>query len=357
MTAAPDPAPIRVLLIGTGFGATVHAPGFAGDPRFRLVGIASGRRENAEATAKTFGVGYATDDWKRMLDDVDADLVSIVTPADLHYPMARAALERKRHVLCEKPFAMNVAQAKELAALARAQGVVNVVNHEFRHQPARAAMTRLLAEGALGALEHVAIADRIPGWARNPSRRLTWLTERDRGGGYLGALGSHHLDTLILWGGPIRRVFCRLRSLAATAPGADAAHRAITSDDTFTLLVEFRSGATAIVDLFGGAHARRGRFEVFGARDALAIEGERSLIRPRADGGDEPLAIPADLDHEPTPDAALLGPFRVVVSLLAGAIREGKAASPTFADGVEIQKALDAARLSDRTGEWVEIEE
>lgn len=352
----PAPAPIRVLLIGTGFGASVHAPGFAGDPAFRLVGVASGRRENAEAAAKAHGVPYATDDWKRMLDEVDADLVSIVTPVDLHYPMARAALERKRHVLCEKPFAMNVAQAKELAALARSQGVVNVVDHEFRHQPARAALTRLLAEGAAGRLEHVAIADRIPGWVRNPTRRLTWLADRQRGGGYLGALGSHHVDTLLLWGGPARRVFCRLRGLAATAPDADPPHRAITADDTFTLLLEFRSGATAAVDLFGGAHARRGRFEVFGDRDSFAIEGERRLVRPKADGTDEAIPIPPDLDLPPTPDVPLLGPFRAMAARVGAAIRDGAPITPTFADGVEIQKVLDAARLSDQTGEWIEIE-
>ena len=353
----PDPAPIRVLLIGTGFGASVHAPGFAGDPGFRLVGVASGRLENAEKTAKAHGVPYATDDWKRMLDEVEADLVSIVVPVDLHYPMARAALERKRHVLCEKPFAMNGAQAKELAALARSQGVVAALNHEFRYQPARATATRLLAEGALGRLEHVAIADRIPGWVRNPSRRLTWLTERPRGGGYLGALGSHHIDTLLLWAGPARRVFCELRRLAATAPDAGPAHRSITADDTFTLLLEFRSGATAVVDLFGGAHARRGRFELFGDRDALSIEGDRRLVRPKPDGADETIPIPADLDLAPTAEASLLGPFRVLIGRLGAAVRDGTPITPSFQDGVEIQKVLDAARLSDQTGNWVEIEE
>lgn len=352
----PAPAPIRVLLIGTGFGASVHAPAFAGDPDFRLAGVASGRRENAEKIAESHDVPYATDDWKRMLDEVEADLVSIVTPVDLHYPMARAAIERKRHVLCEKPFAMNVAQAKELAALARAQGVVNVVNHEFRYQPARATASRLLAEGALGRLEHVAISDRIPGWVRNPSRRITWLADRQRGGGYLGALGSHHVDTLLLWAGPVRRVFCELRSLAATAPDAGAPQRSITADDTFTLLLEFRSGATAVVDLFGGAHARRGRFEIFGDRDALSIEGERRLVRPKADGTEEPIPIPADLDLAPTPDSSLLGPFRVMTARIKAAIRDGAPITPTFQDAVEIQKVLDGARLSDQTGEWIEIE-
>src|SRR2546430_14292989 len=81
-TRAPSPrtpAPIRVLLIGTGFGSIVHAPGFARNPSFALAGVASGSLENAKRVAAEFSIPYATDDWKRMLEEVEADLVSIAT--------------------------------------------------------------------------------------------------------------------------------------------------------------------------------------------------------------------------------------------------------------------------------------
>src|SRR6267143_3315162 len=286
------PPPIRVLLIGTGFGAQVHAPGFARNAAFTLAGIASGSIENARRVASEFAIPYATDDWKRMLDEVEGDLVSIATPVDLHYPMARASLERGRHVLCEKPFALNAAEARELAALAKTRGRVAVVNHEFRHFPARETLTRKIREGALGRVEHVMIRDRIPGWARNSARRITWLTDKKRGGGYLGALGSHHIDQLILWGGPIRKVFCTLRTLAAES--------------------------------------------------MTALDGYR-LGRPREDGSHEGIPIPEDLAVQPTP-VALLAPFLVKLEMLRAAIQEGKPASPDFEDAVEIQKVLDAAR-------------
>jgi predicted dehydrogenase len=353
--SAPDP--IRVLLLGTSFGGSVHAPGFAGNPAFRLVGVASGRLENAKRVADAFDIPVATDDWKRAIEEVDADLVAVATPADLHYPMARAALERGRHVLCEKPFALNVAQAKDLAALARDHGVVHAVNHEFRHYPARATVTRWIEEGTLGAVEHIVVRSRFPGWARAPQRKLTWLTERQRGGGFLGALGSHHIDALRQWGGPIQRVFCRLRTLASVAPDASPAHRSITADDCFTLLAEFAGGATGVVDLFGGATARRERFEVFGSKDALAVLDGYTVGRPRESGGVEPVAIPADLKHEPTAEIPLLAPFRVKVEMLRAAIQEGARVSPDFEEGVEIQKVLDAARLSDQSGTWVSIGE
>jgi predicted dehydrogenase len=352
-----SPDPIRVLLLGTGFGASVHAPGFASNAAFRLVGVASARAENARRVAQQFAIPYATDDWKRAMDTVDADLVSIATPADLHYPMARAALERGRPVLCEKPFALNQAQAKDLAGLARARGVVNVVNHEFRHYPARAALTQWIEEGRLGRVEHLVARERIPGWARSPSRRMTWLTERQRGGGYLGALGSHHVDQLLLWGGPVRRVFCTMRTVAANAPDASPAHKAITADDCFTLLLEFRGGATGLVDLFGGSRVRGEGFEAYGSADAFWIRNGYHVGRPKDDGSLEEVPIPRDLLIEPTPEVSLLSPFRVKVELLRAAIQDGKPAAPDFAWGVEIQKVLDAARLSDQSGEWVAIGE
>ncbi len=351
------PNPIRVLLIGTGFGSHVHAPGFASDPAFRLVGVASGRAENAKKVAAAHGIPYATDDWKKMLDEVEADLVSIATPVDLHYPMARAALERRRHVLLEKPFALNVAQAKELAALAKTQGVVAVVNHEFRHQPGRATLTRWIEEGKLGRVEHLVMRTRMPGWARAPERRLTWLSDKERGGGFLGAIGSHDVDQIMLWGGPIRRVFGRLRLLAPTAPGVSAGHKGITAEDCYTLLLEFAGGASGIVDTFGGSRVRQEQYEAYGSADVFVVVGDTRIGRPNGAGGFDELPIPEDLQLKPTPEMPLIAPFRVKVAMLREAIRGGKPAAPTFAEAVEVQKVLDAARKSDQTGTWVEVEE
>jgi predicted dehydrogenase len=290
-----------------------------------------------------------------MLEEVECDLVSIAAPVDLHYPMARASLERGRHVLCEKPFALNVAEARELASLARTRGVVAVVNHEFRHYPAREALTRKIREGGLGRVEHILVRDRIPGWARSPGRRLTWLTDKKRGGGYLGALGSHHVDQLLLWAGPVRRVFCALRTVAAESADAAALLREITADDSFTLVAQFESGTRGVVDLFGGAHVRGQSMEVWGSADSLTVLDGYRLGRPKEDGSFVAVPIPEDLAIEPTPEVPLLAPFSIKVEMIRAAIQEGKPASPDFNDGVEIQRVLDAARLSDQSGAWESV--
>ncbi|MGH7682078.1 MAG: Gfo/Idh/MocA family protein, partial [Candidatus Eiseniibacteriota bacterium] len=221
----------------------------------------------------------------------------------------------------------------------------------------RATLTRWIAEGKLGRVEHLVMRTRAGGWARAPERRLTWLTEKERGGGFLGALGSHDVDQMLLWGGPIRRVFGRLRLLAPTAPGVSAAHKGITAEDCYTLLLEFESGATGVLDLFGGSKVRLEYYEAFGSDDVFAVVGGTRIGRPTTEGGLEELPIPEDLRLPTTSEMPLLAPFRVKLAMLKDAIREGKPASPTFAEAVEVQKVLDAARKSDQTGTWVEVGE
>src|SRR5204862_2736562 len=101
-------------------------------------------------------------------------------------------------------------------------------------------------------IEHLVMRTRLPGWGRDPNRRLTWLTEKERGGGFLGALGSHDVDQLLLWGGPIRRGFCRLRLLPPPAPGVTAAHRALSAEDRYTISLASATGAPGPAATFGG---------------------------------------------------------------------------------------------------------
>ncbi len=126
----------------------------------------------------------------------------------------------------------------------------------------------------------------------------------------------------------------------------------ITSDDTFTLLVRFEGGARGMVDLFGGAHARASSMEVLGSDDSLTVLDGYRLGRPKEDGSYEEVPIPEDLAIQPTPEMSLLAPFLVKLEMIRGAIQEGKPVSPDFDDAGEVQRVLDAARLSDRSGAW-----
>src|SRR3981081_2442827 len=97
--------PLRVGVIGTGFGATVHVPAFMAADEFEVVAVVSRRRENAERVARSAGIGWFSDDYRAMLGEVDLDVVSVAVPGGLHHEIVLAAAAAGRHILCEKPFA------------------------------------------------------------------------------------------------------------------------------------------------------------------------------------------------------------------------------------------------------------
>src|ERR1700687_5679691 len=100
----PSGGPLRVGVIGTGFGSTVHIPAFKASDDFEVVAVVSRRRENAERVAREAAIGWCSDDYRAMLSEVDLDVVSIATPGGLHHEVVLAAAAAGRHILCEKPF-------------------------------------------------------------------------------------------------------------------------------------------------------------------------------------------------------------------------------------------------------------
>jgi len=142
--------PFRVAVLGTSFARIVQVPGFQRHPDFEVVAIAGGNADRTAQVARELGVPQAFGDWRELLRDVRADLVSIVTPVDLHHPMTLAALEAGAHVLCEKPTALNRHQAAEMRDQAAKLGRVAAMNHEFRFQPARRVMLEQVRAGAIG---------------------------------------------------------------------------------------------------------------------------------------------------------------------------------------------------------------
>jgi len=198
--------PVRIAVIGTSFASSVQIPGFQLLPGVEVVAVASGRPGRAAETAERFGIPNAFDDWRAMLDEVECDLVSIVTPPYLHHEMTLATIERGRHVFCEKPFASNVAQGVEMVRAAERSGLVHGVDHEFRYRPARARLKELIEAGHLGQPRVIRWGWLLGMLAEPKSRAWNWWSERSKDGGIFGALGSHLIDSLLWWFGDITEV-------------------------------------------------------------------------------------------------------------------------------------------------------
>lgn len=344
---APSDRPLRVGVIGTGFGAQVHVPAFMASPHFEVVAIASGRRENAERVARSAGVGWFSGDYREMLREVDLDVVSVSAPGGLHHEMVIAAADAGRHILCEKPFATSVAQGREMVEAVRAAGVQHAVNHEFRMIPARQAFRRLVVdEGVLGTTYDVrGLVDLSMLLA--PNRGWSWWSDRAQYGGMMQAMSSHMFDFLLWTFGDIARVSASVDTFIRTRRDPEGAEREVTSDDQNAGLLHFASGATGLVHVSGISRIQRQVLEAHGSAASLSIEAGQ-LVRFDQPGKPQPVAV------EPLVAAGADERIQLMVAYLdhvANVMRGGDdPLVARFEQGLKVQAIMDAMHKSNDAG-------
>ena len=198
---------MKVGIIGASFAQAAYLPALRHVIGAEVVALASARMESARSAASQFEVPHVYDDWEAMLASHEFDLVCIATPTFLHEPQTLAAIEAGAHILCEKPTAMDAGEAARMLAAAEAAGRVHMIDHELRFNPNRARIAELISEGALGEIRHVNISNIGKSWADPGGRpKGDWWSLAERGGGRLGANGSHQVDLLRWWLGEVKWV-------------------------------------------------------------------------------------------------------------------------------------------------------
>ncbi|MDB5475780.1 MAG: Oxidoreductase, Gfo/Idh/MocA family [Phenylobacterium sp.] len=345
-------AELGVGVIGTGVGARVHAPAVANTPGARVVALCGGDAERTGALARKLGVPRATGDVHELVAMPEVDLVCVASPPHLHHAAVTAALAAGKHVVCEKPFALDAGQAREMLELARARGVRHVMNHEFRLSPALVELRRRMAAGELGTLQQVVYTG-AGTFARTQQGRLgDWWFDAARGGGWLGAAGSHRIDSFRWLFGEIEAVAATLETRVRHPTTRDGPVEA-TADDGFTLLMRFAGGATGccVSTAAAGAAGPPDRMVVMGDAGTLTVEGER-LFAGGPDGGRE-IALKA-LQALPGEDRVQTL-VRHWMGAIVEAVRDDAPLRPDFEDGWRCQLVMDAAREAARDGRWVRI--
>jgi predicted dehydrogenase len=348
---------IGVGVIGTGFGTRVLAPAFAAAPGAELRAVCSQNPERARAAAKQLGVGFATDDYRALAARPDVDLVCIATPPAQHHAMVMAALDAAKHVFCEKPFALDLAQAREMLAAARARGVLHFLDFEFRTYPARRELARRIRAGELGRIQQVEIAAMVDGRAFPVMNVHNWWHRRETAGGWLGAMGTHLIDALRDWVGEIIEVSAHLETARKMlAPAGGGAPLEVTVDDGFHLLLRGESGVLCSISSSSfPRHSPGQRVEMYGTESSALILGDRELSVARADGGWQRVTLeePASSgDAHPS-----RGPLGTWAGEVIAAIQTGKQIAPSFEDGLRCQAVVDAAHRSHaQSGHWVAVE-
>ena len=356
---------IGIGIIGTGFARRVQIPAFLSCDGVRIASIASGSLENAQNAAAEFGIGHFSDDWRETVSHPNVDLVCITTPPNLHREMALFAIEKGKHILCEKPMAMNVREAADMALAAESKPILALIDHELRFQPGRKIAHKMLRDGAIGMVRHAKATFQAPhrGDATLP---WNWWSDKSAGGGALGAINSHIIDSFNWFlDAPVESLFCQLQSHIKERRVASGEMRPVTTDDEANMLLRFADGdltmnTTGLVSVSMVEQPNyRNSLEFYGTLGALRVDHRGDVFV--ATGGDTDWReVDVNLGEFTLggQDTGFARGFAAFAPNIVAAIREERPVvecAATFADGLEVQRVLDAARESDLTGRRVHI--
>ena len=341
------------VVVGTGFGARVHVPALRA-AGFDVVALVGRDPERTRRRADRLGIAFACTELDDALARPGADAVTIATPPHTHAPLVLAAVGAGRHVVCEKPFALDRHEAVQMQAAAQAAGVVHAVGYEFRWAPHQALLARAVAGGLIGEPRLAAFVQQVGLVAAPDAPMPDWWFDGSRGGGWLGASGSHLVDQVRTCLGEIATVAAALPTVAARAGGAE---------DSFSVRFSTAGGTTGVLQQTAASWSP-------GVIGTTTIAGTTGTIEV-ADGtvwcadasGRRALAVPDDL-RLPEPSGATvgagrfthleLGPYTRLCEAFAAAIAGRPAAGPvaaaSFADGVAAMRVLDAIRASASNG-------
>ena len=338
------PASYRVLVLGTGFARRVQIPVFAAHPRFEMAAVCSRDPARAEAVAREFSIPRHGASWREMVVDPGVDLVSVVSEVAEHETQATAALEAGKHLLLEKPPAVDLAAAERIVRAA-GNGRVAAINHEFRFRPEFLTLRRMLGEGALGALRGIEVRTFLPFWADREAPTHGWLSLAERGGGLLGALGSHQVDAVrFLTGSNVTSVLGEGWTVLPARRAPDGTDRPVTADDAASFVMTLEGGVRARVDLQATLWWKENTIRVFG-ESGTATLGEEGLTL-RAPNGTV-TAVPPDpafalSGDDPDIRKPLLA--RLLDHLARAMDGEPGPELATLEDGLATMRVLDAVR-------------
>jgi predicted dehydrogenase len=322
---------VKVTVVGTGFGARVVAPAFDAAEGCEVVEVVSPRDDQ--------GV-------MRAIERLDVDLVSVHSPPFMHAQHVRAALGAGKAVLCDKPFALNADEARELFEEADRAGAVALCNFEFRFHAVRRLVRDLVRTNKLGRIEHVQWTHLSAG-SRVPMRRYGWLFDRSRGGGWIGAWGSHAVDALRWTFGEITSIDARGRIDVAERPDEQGRMHACTAEDGLTATLGIGANITVSIDsTFVATAPVPPRLLVLGASGVCEILADERVLLRHPDGTREDLT-PAARARRPGADRHD-NAMRRFAEVARDVVTSGEVPPgvPTFADGLACDVVLDQLRAA-----------
>lgn len=371
---------LRVGMIGYNFMGKAHSNAWRQAGRFfelpaqiELSTICGRSADKVAQAAETLGWNQSTTDWREVVSDPDIDIIDITTPNDTHAEIAIAAAENGKAVICEKPLAMSVAEAEQMAAAVERAGVVNMVCHNYRRIPAIALAKQMIANGDLGDRIFHYRARYAQDWITDPQFPLVWRLQSDlAGSGTNGDIHAHIIDLGRYLVGELTEVCGTMETFIKERPlpGEPGKTGPVTVDDAVSMIGRFENGAMACLEATRFAHGRKNHItlEINGSKGSLAFNFEdmNRLEYYNAEDPADRRGFRSIIVTEPShpqvgqywPPGHIIGYEHTFINTFADFIRAvvaGESVQPTFADGLANERVLAAVQESSRTRSWVSL--
>ncbi|NHF58939.1 Gfo/Idh/MocA family oxidoreductase [Flavobacteriaceae bacterium TP-CH-4] len=372
--------PINIGIIGTQFMGKAHSNAYLRLPHFfdlagtPVMHTACGRNEaQLGAFSEKYGWQHQLADWKTLVQNDEIDLLDICTPNNLHHPIALEALKNGKHVLCEKPMAMNVREATEMVEAAETAGVVHMMIFNYRFVPALALAKKLIDSGKLGTVHHFN-AVYYQDWLVDPTFPIVWRHDaKTTGSGAHGDMNAHIVDLARFLVGEfeavtgVQEVFVKERPLKSGSGMGK-----VTADDATLFLARFRNGALGSFNATRFANGCKNylRLEIFGSKGSLCFNLERlnelqyfNLDDAKETQGFTTILV-TEKDHPFIdawwPPGHIIGwehSFVHQFATLINGIAADTKVVPNFYDGLRCQHVLDAVTDSAQKKRWISIKD
>jgi len=339
---------VKMAVVGGGYGAKVALPVLCELDEFEPVAVWSRRPERARELADEAGLALGTSDIDELLSAPGLEAVHVAAPVTMHAEVSIEAARRGLHVLCEKPLASDLAEARRIAAAVAEAGVVGAVNYGRRFQVARERLIERVREVA-GPPRMVSVSLVYSDHAEPDSRPFTWVQDAAMGGGRLQGYGVHDLDLVLEACGDVEAVAVATAVGVPERADADGVVHAVTAEDAYAITMRFAGGGLALVSLVATARHKRGDvIEVYGSEGTVKLDADRRLWWGRSD---------AELACEGPLEASSSDAFARVARHFASAIREGSPPDPSLEEALRVQAIFDAVRVADTERRWVDVEQ
>ncbi len=347
---------IRLAVIGTGGMANAQVKAFHEIKGVKIVAACDIDEKRVKGFAEKHGIPLTYTDYNELLDKVELDAVTNVTSDPYHAPISLAVIQKGLHILCEKPLALNYADAKKMTDAARRRKVINMVQFSYRKSAALQKARELVAAGELGEIVHFEasylqswISSKVWGdWKTSPA--WLWRQSTAHGSkGVLGDVGVHVIDFATYpIGSPIRSLACKLKTFNALK-GRKHAGYTLDANDSAVIQCELANGALGVIHTSRWATGKANSvfLRVHGTKGAFEIDLDKSYDTLQVClGKDADKAVWKSLNLKPTPNN---------YARFARSVQTGKNDQPDFARGAEIQKVLDRCFDSDKAGKPVRV--